>query len=133
MPQCSDWPPVILKLEREERWFDTLIDRLGFSKDERAGLYGAAWLNFSGQDAYYRPAAVVVGNAHPTNATGRPFAARGYSLDARRGSDAPLAARRLLDFYTPETAGLVADTYARDFHVLDYCRGWRCLVEGDLG
>jgi hypothetical protein len=39
----------------------------------------------------------------------------------------------LLEFYTQEISHLVEHVYARDFAVLDYCRGWHCILGGDLG
>ena len=68
------------------------------------------WRGFAGQPGFYLPAPVVTDNVHPTNATGR-----------------------LLEFYTAETAAVVAATYADDFAYFGYCATFACLAAGGVG
>ena len=106
-PRCLDAPPRVLKLETMATWFDGFVDDAGV---DRAGLFGDAWRGFAGQSGFYLPAPVVTDNVHPTNATGR-----------------------LLEFYTAETAAVVAATYADDFAYFGYCATFACLAAGGVG
>ena len=108
-PHCVAWPPIILKLERQAEWFNFFVEHAGIN---RTGLFGDAWLPISGKPGFYFPPGAegtTTGNVHPTNATGR-----------------------LAEFYTERTAHLVAEAYIHDFRYFDYCKGYHCLVEGDL-
>ena len=106
-PRCLEAPPRVLKLETMATWFDGFVDDAGV---DRAGLFGDAWRGFAGQPGFYLPAPVVTDNVHPTNATGR-----------------------LLEFYTAETAAVVAATYADDFAYFGYCATFACLAAGGVG
>ena len=104
--RCLDWPPVILQLEQQPRWFGHLLQRLDV---KRSKLVGDAWRSFSGQPGFYfEPTgdAVVLDAVHATNATGR-----------------------LGELYTNRTIDLVDATYHDDFCILDYCKGRHCIAE----
>ena len=97
-----------IDVDRQAEWFEFFVGHAGIN---RSGLFGDAWLPISGKPGFYFPpgAGTATGNVHPTNATGR-----------------------LAEFYTERTAHLVAESYIHDFRYFDYCKGYHCLVEGDL-
>jgi hypothetical protein len=109
-PRCVE-SPTILKLERQEAWWDGFVNATGV---DRSGLVGESWRGFSGAPAFYeRPSAAgratAVGHVHATNATAR-----------------------LAELYTPEAAALVTATYADDFAAFGYCAGYACIARGQL-
>ena len=109
-PRCVEGP-TILKLERQEAWWDGFVNATGV---DRSGLVGESWRAFSGGPAFYeRPSAAgratAVGHVHATNATAR-----------------------LAELYTPEAAALVTATYADDFAAFGYCAGYACIARGQL-
>jgi len=106
-PKCLGRPWTSLKLETQPEWFEGLVARLGL---DRGGLFGRAWRAFAGQDAFYLAhAGPTIDHVHPTNASGR-----------------------LAEFYTEASAAVVAETYADDFDVFGYCRGFECIRNGTL-
>jgi len=109
-PRCVEGP-TILKLERQEAWWDGFVNATGV---DRSGLVGESWRGFSGAPAFYEPPsakgrATAVGHVHATNATAR-----------------------LAELYTPEAAALVTATYADDFAAFGYCAGYACIARGQL-
>ena len=107
-PRCLDRPWTSLKLETQAEWFEGLVSTLGL---ERSGLFGTAWRAFADQDAFYLAPTdgPTVDHVHPTGASGR-----------------------LAEFYTEASAAVVAETYADDFAVFGYCRGFECIRNGTL-
>ena len=60
------WPPIILKLERQAKWFEFFVGHAGIN---RSGLFGDAWLPISGKPGFYFPpgAGTATGNVGPSN------------------------------------------------------------------